>query len=444
MSAPLVSPWLKLALIGVDGSAPLPDHALLGALHAALAERSDDPAFAFSCALGAVGACRLAAVVFDAETSATPASAQDDPRMLATSHPWTGVLATSFADGPPRLQHEACLQLAAAHSTLPGQLLPLALEAGARSQALRIALLPVLGHRGRWLAQFNPDWRFALDGTDATQSSDDPRLWTEGNLAQRVDYLRRRRAVDVTDARALLQAALGELPAKERLALVEVLQQGLCSDDETLLVPLLKDRSRDVRQLAANLLALLPASAHAQRLITWLQPLLSSKRGLLFGKSWQIEAPLSAESAWAEAMIDSKRPQHESLGERGWWLYQIARQVALPWWVAHTGLRADELIAWAAKTDWKDALYRGWRERVGADNPDWIEAILSSRAKEFGHDRAALLSMLPVAQREKHWLRDLDTIAKSGAWSEMAASCPPGATLSAAFPAPCSPTCCAG
>lgn len=426
------APWLKQALVGVDSTAMLSGNGEIGALLAQIAGQGDDAALAFSRAAGAMTACRLAAVSFDTPAIALPEPAAADTNALDESHRWSSWLTLAFAQGPVRLQYEACIRIAAVNAVLPSNLLPQALEAGKRSQTLRAALLPVIGHRGRWLARLNADWRFAMDGMAEIDAASDPKAWEEGSLAQRVAYLRQHRARDAAGARDLLQQQLGEMPAKERQELVAVLEHGLSADDEALLESLLKDRSRDVRQLAARFLASLPHSTHAQRLIAWLAPLLTHKRGLLT-RSWQCEAPEQADPAWSSAAIETTRPQHETLGERAWWLYQLVRQVPLSWWVSHTGMNAGELLAWAAKSDWKAALYRGWRERVGSTDRDWIEAILTARAKEFASGNAELLAMLPTQARERHWPDSLDKLWKSGALPDVIASCAPGETLSTEF-----------
>jgi hypothetical protein len=363
-----------------------------------------DAALDFSRRAGVLAACTLAAMALDQGEVQRPVPAAPDANVLPGDHPWAAAIRAIFTDAvitqthEARLKHEACVCLAAAGFTLPFAALPQALEAGQRNQALRAVLLPVLGHRGRWLAAQNADWKFAGGAAVASDAQDASRLWQEGNPLERLAHFTRLRGSDPAAARELLQAGLGELSAKERAEFVAALGHGLSADDGALLALLLKDRSRDVRYGAARLLAGLPGSAHAQGLVGWLAPLLSQKRGLL-GRQWLIDAPQAADPAWAGAAIDAARPQYEALGERAWWLYQIARQVPLDWWTTHTGMKPAELVAWAGKTDWKDALHRAWRERASAAEPDWIEALLSLRTREARAEASALLALLPVARR---------------------------------------------
>lgn len=418
--------WFKQALVGVDSAVAFAADTEVGKLLAHISTQGDDPALAFSRAAGVMAACQRAGLTLPSPSAAVLPPSPADEHALASDHPWSTLLASVFADGPVRLQYEVCRLLARLGATLPPQLLPGALDAGKRAVALRPPLLRVLGHRGRWLATLNAEWRYAAEGT---ASEHDPQVWEEGNLAQRVAYLRALRQQEPARARELLHAQLGGLPAKERVELVATLEHGLGESDETLLDPLLNDRSRDVRAVAAMLLAKLPHSAHARRITGWLAPLLAPKRNLL-GRTWTLDAPSAADPAWPSAAIESNRPQHERLGERAWWLYQLVRQAPLSWWVDGTGMVPAQLIAWAAKSDWTDALYRGWRERVGAADHDWIHAMLASRA--FG-DVAGLLAWLPVAEREPYWPRSLDQLYQDARLGEVIASCPLGEHLSADF-----------
>lgn len=427
--------WLKPALLGVERPAGLVAPGELGGLLAHLAKEEGDAALAFARGAGAVAACSLAAVQAGAVAQA-PAPAADDPGALDAGHPWVRTLASVFAGGTLtqgyelRIRHEACTCLAHAGATLPFVLLPRALEAGARSQALRPALLEVLGRRGRWLAERNPDWKFAAPAVSAGAGvGTGQRVWQEGGHADRIAYFRRLRESDPDAARALLQAGLGELGARERAEFVAAIGINLMAADEALLDPLLKDRSREVRSCAAELLAKLAGSAHARRLLGWIEPLVTMKKGLL-GKSWECQAPQAADPAWAAAAIVVKRPQHETLGDRAWWLYQLVRQVPLSWWSGRTGMSPPQLLSWAGRTDWTDALLRGWRERASAAEPEWIEAMLGVNAPQLRPHAAELLALLPAVRREKHWPDTIAELGKQGLLGDVTGAFALGETLS--------------
>ncbi|QWP75530.1 hypothetical protein J5226_18200 [Lysobacter sp. K5869] len=423
--------WIKPALIGIDGARATAFPAPVGAL---LDEAGDDDALArYARGAAAMAACRLAAVDVAPSAAEPPPAAPADPRMLGEGEPLAPALRAIFRGDSERLHHEACRRLAELGRALPAGALASALDAGQRRARLRPALLPVLGERGLWLARLNPDWRYADRGASAASEPADPfaeaeRIWQEGSFEQRQALFAQWRAADPARARELLQAQLGELPAKERAAFVAEFDTGLSAGDEPLLAGLLKDRGREVRRFAAALLARLPQSAHALRLRAWLAPRVTQERALLV-KRWVIDAPQAADPEWASAAIDTVRPQNDALGERAWWLYQLVRQVPLSWWREHTGMDAPALLAWAAKSDWKEALYRGWLERIHRDDGDWAAAMLDAPGRAFHGHHAGLLGLLPPAQRVRHWPSSFELLCRSGRFDEVVGACAPGEWL---------------
>jgi hypothetical protein len=342
----------------------------------------------------------------------------------------------ALTDAPLRLQIELLHCLSAAEFRLPHSLLPLALDAGLRSVALRPALLAVLGERGRWLARQNTAWRYA-EGAAADAPLET--RWSDGSLAQRVELLRSERQRDPASARDRLKTALPDLPAKERAELAAVLIEGLSIDDEALLTALCKDRGGDVRQTARALLVQLPGSATTQRAIARLLPCLEKQSTLksLLGAKWKIDAPQAVGDDWKADGLEAERPKHDSLGERGWWLYQLARQVPLIWWVEHTGMTPAALLQWAAKTDWKDAVARAWLDVLRtAPSAAWCQAFLDHwPGKAVRENPAAILTLLPPAQREPYWIQALQAKeAIHASFIEVAGqivqACPPGAHVS--------------
>lgn len=378
----------------------------------------------------ATGLLRMAAVLAPCELAGVqgrPWSAPLPPPAGAETRPAptdTALLAWSLRRGPGRLQHQVLAALDAQGLRLPTALLPLALELGRHSIALRTPLQPVLGARGLWLATQNADWRFAIGA--AAEAGDELR-WAEGSLDQRRALLRAQRRRDPAGARERLAAALAELPARERAELLGTLWTGLSMDDEPLLDGLRSDRSREVRQVVVALLVGLPDSALARQAIARATPLLQPR--------WTIDAPADAPPD-ADG-IDPVRPKHESLGDRAWWLYQLLRQVPLGWWPRHTGLSPAELLPWALATDWSEAIVRAWRDLLSNDPPvDWCEALLDHwPAKLLRDDPASVLALLPPARRERHLERQLrgGTVSLAVSISQVLQACPIGESLSPAL-----------
>ena len=376
-------------------------------------------------AAGAVAIGRRAGFVAPSLSPAETPVAAADERPALEDPALQAAIADALASGPLRLQHEGLAVLAAAGLRLPHSLLPAALDAGRRAVDLRPAVNPALGERGLWLAAINDEWRYAVG---ASELADAQTRWDEGSLEQRRAVLAEQRRIDPAAARERLAAELPQLPAKERAALLGALAQNIGPDDEALLDAQLKDRARDVRQAAVELLQRLPASAHVQRIEAFLAPLLSQEAG-----AWQLKAPDAADPRWKDDAVDAARPTHESLGERAWWLYQLVRQAPLAWWTARTGMAPAALLDWAAKGDWKDALLRGWNDAIVATPDfDWCDAMLD-RVRAQRAWVGQLLALLPRERRERHWLRELgesgNGVQEVVAFAEQA--CAPGETPSA-------------
>lgn len=423
------SALLPAATVGTDrqpGPWPLPAGDI-GALARRAAEGAD-PATGLLRAAAVLAVCGLAGAQGPTWTEPLPPAAPDDTLPALDAGAALDALAWVLQDGPARLQHEGLLCLAAAGLRLPERLLPLALELGRRSVSLRAPLLDVLGERGLWLAAQRADWAYAAGTSEAAR---DDGAWTDGTLEQRRAWFTQARAADPAAARERLQAALPELPARERADLVAALATGLGPADEALLDLLRMDRSREVRQAALQLLLRLPDAAHPQRAAARLAPLLTLERGLL-RRRWMLEAPTATGGDWKADQLDTPRPEKDSLGERAWWLYQLVRQVPLPWWSAHTGMTAAELLAWAAGTDWTEALLRGWTDVLFAAPEDaWCDALLDHWPPGMRENPARVLGLLAPPQRDRHLLRDARIgVPVTTVILHALDACPPGQSLS--------------
>ena len=381
---------------------------------------------------GILCTCGLAGAQGSVETAPLPHPAPDDVLPVVQDGTLPALIAWAFRDGPARLHHEVCVALSVAGYRLPVHVLPLALDLGRRSLALRSALLPILGNRGLWLAAQRDDWRYAAGvGTESPGEA----IWTDGSIEQRRAFLARERAGNPQAARERLTQALAELSAKERADLVTVLANELTLDDEPLLDALRADRSKEVRVEALRLLLRLPEAAHPQRAMARMAALIQKERVML-RQRWVVEAPAAMGDDWTVDNLDAPRPQHESLGDRAWWLYQLVRQVPLSWWTEHTGMDAGELLKWAQGTDWHEALVRAWRDvLMVTSDPAWCEAFLSQWPEtKLRDDPASVLALLPRERREQHWmghLRDASEAPLQVLVPQMLGACSAGETLSA-------------
>ncbi len=432
----LLQSLLEVALVGTQRqSVSVPPLAgELGALLSQVAGSNATPQKQLLQMAGAVSICSRAG--FQAAAPSAPAWIAAAPDTAATPDTSTCdlVLRPILLDGAQRLQLLALTRLRECGLRLPPSLLPAALEMGRRSVAVRAALGDTLGERGSWLARQNSAWSYAAGASEQASTQEQ---WDLGTLEQRVKLLAQLRQTDAAGARDKLAAQLKDLGAAERTALVPLLAVNLSTDDEAFLDGLMtKDRAQDVRQAAAALLTRLPTSRHAQAITTALAPLVVFKRGLIRDKL-EIEAPTAADPSWKNEAIDATRPQHDALGERAWWLYQLARQCPLGWWQQHTGLAPADLLKASTKNQWHDALLRGWADAaVATQDATWAHALLHHDKLPGRYaDETTLLAVLPLVQREQYWVQHMPNSKESLAslLQTIVAACPQGHVLSPAL-----------
>lgn len=351
---------------------------------------------------GSLALCGAAGYV-PAVTEETPATicppeqltVADQPQLLST-------LQQILDDGPDPLRREAFIRLGNQGCCLAPGLLTRALNVGQKNRELRRPLLAVLGQRGHWLAGLNPDWAYVVG--EAEPAADLTR-WEHGSQEQRKQLLGKLWQSAPDQARALLQDGFSQLEARERASLLETMQVGLALPDEDFLESLLADRSKEVRQRAANLLAALPGSRYRQRMAQRMAACLGEERKL-FRTVRTLEAPASFAADWKNDALEEILPKNESLGGRAWWLYQIARSLPLPWWQESTGLTPAELIKWVRGTDWSEAILRAWYDALlRQPETDWVaEFVAQVNSLGLNIDLFELLAFLPAPEREQHWL----------------------------------------
>lgn len=334
---------------------------------------------------------------------------------------WVSLLQQALSLDQPRLHAEVLQGMNQKQYRAPTEQLSTLFNLGRQTTVIRPFIQAVLGERGRWLGSLNRDWAWAQG---AEESADVETLWAHGSLEQRLQVLSIQRTTDPKAARERLMAVWTSLPAKERHALLNTLTVGLSADDEGFLdLQLQKDRGAEVRRTAADLLAALPHSAYGQRMAQRLADLVYEKN---IKNKLVVKAPaeppavtdakgqaigthpthLESEADHKTDWPDAERSQYDTLGPRAWLLLQFVRRSSLSWWTAHTGLAPAELVKQAEKSDWAEALIRGWLHAcIYQADPEWILALLQhGKAKHWG-DVEQLLSHLPQDARDDHQLR---------------------------------------
>lgn len=397
---------------GIDRTAPASQQAL----QAALLQPADSKAQQLLRAT-AVAAVLERAGWRPAQPAATVVAAALPPpaaesRPAPQGEPLLRLLGEVLQGNAPELLALALASLDEAGQRLPYALLVDALHQGRQSVELRQWLTPVLGERGRWLAAQNPQWAYAHG---VQETADAEQIWQEGSLEQRVALLLQQRATDPAGARARLEASLKELGARERAPMVQSLARGLSADDEALLEKLLGDRSKEVRESAASLLARLPHSPHSQRMGAALQAMLSQDAQ----GEWQIEPPQEGHKDWERDGVTLQPPAYIK-GHRAWWLQQLVELTPLDFWHQQLNKTPEQLWEWSRRSDWKSALRQGWIAALRAQRDvRWLPLLQSMESDSRSSDVLPLLmAELSAEERETQWLAQLQAKLGKSAFIE--------------------------
>src|SRR5690606_21253680 len=114
-------------------------------------------------------------------------------------------------------------------------------------------ILPTLGKRGVWLAQFNNRWAFALGISFDYQNDEAFRL---GAPKERTEFIQKMRAVEAQKALLLLESVWENEDYQSRADFLKTLLVGLSDADLPFIEAALEDKRKEVRSEAATLLAL--------------------------------------------------------------------------------------------------------------------------------------------------------------------------------------------
>ncbi len=294
---------------------------------------------------------------------------------------------------PQEVLIEALRAIADRRWCLPPRLLPQALSI--TDPVERSLLRPVLGERGRWLAQFREEWRWAADAKRAPAIQDLERVWNEGKLAERCRALQEARGVDPRRAREWLIEAWSQEKADARRELLPCLATGLGAEDEAFLEQVLTDRSKEVRALAADLLSRLIDSRYSQwlwqlakELLRFAPPTAASDTGRRGGRAarthsatppaqaLEISLPAAFARDWTKQGLIEQAPPGTS--NREFWFWQIVRRVPLARWVEHFRCTPTELAAAAAGSSTL-VLLAAWSEAaVSGEATDWFGPLFDA------------------------------------------------------------------
>lgn len=190
-------------------------------------------------------------------------------------------------------------------------------------EVLHQGLLPMLGQRGIWLAQFNPDWQAIVKQYVLSSVVAEDTMWELGSLEERKEWLRQTFEADAERAKQQVRSSWSKESAVERKTWLEVWISYITSADEDFWEAALQDRSKGVQEVARRGMRRIPQSAWRRRMWARLQPCLPSRED----PEWKL--PTACTPDMVQDGIEVKVPKGIKRGERSWWLEQLATTATL-------------------------------------------------------------------------------------------------------------------
>ena len=336
---------------------------------------------------------RIAPSVPDPFPFCSPRAAQHLQQMLA------GESANEFANAFAKVLPEWLEAVTKAQQRVPSECLPPLLEWGRQHPQFRAILFPVLGKRGCWLAQQNPDWDYVRDfniepGTEA-------QMWQQGTSGMRQQVLQRLRATDPSLAAEWVKSSWKKDKAPDRAKFLAAFAVGLSLTDEALLELALADKSKLVRAAAADLLARLPQSTFCDRSRKRLPKYvtIAQNPSLQLDLKLDIKLPKTCPK---EATRDGIVPQPPAgIQAKPWWLLQMVAAVPPDFWCEFASP-----VAWVKAVkgqEYENALLEGWAIAAARhQDVEWARALLKVlpglKGYAIGSENSieALMRVLPV------------------------------------------------
>ncbi len=360
---------VKTALIGTERKAlkAIPPDRNLGEILSCL--DSSDKESSLLSAAGAIALYQRAGKIsFDQQPLQNRSEAEEllDCSLISRQH------LALILSGNAQLLPEWLTVAAAAKKRVPSEYLPHLLRLGEKQSNLRAFILPVLGKRGYWLGKHNPDWNYV-------NSEITDKAWQTGSKEVRRLLLQRLREQDAHIAREQLQKAWKKESGDERASLLAALEINLGMNDEPFLEAALDDKRKQVRDVAAKLLSLLPKSRLCQRMIERVHPLI-----IFNHNSVQVTLPFECDRQMIRDGIDQSR-YSSALGEKASLLLQMLCCVPPSFWRHNWGKTPQQLLQVVDGSEWEKMLLEAWAIGALKSQDSVFAEVLLPNASKFYH-----------------------------------------------------------
>ena len=225
---------------------------------------------------------------------------------------------------------------------------------------------PIIGQRGHWLIEQNPEWHFLKE---APADYD----WYIAAQEERIALLQQLRRTHPSAALSLIQTTWKEDSIKHRVQYLKTITIRLNKKDEAFLENLLDDRRKEIRMTVAELLAQLPESELVQRMFDRVVDLTKVKKGK--GKDkLEIEPP---DALTLEMMRDGIGTTKTKIGAKATWLTTMLSAIPPHRWEQQFEKSTAEVLELFTRTNWAPSILEGLKQASAKyHNENWQQHLL--------------------------------------------------------------------
>ncbi len=255
--------------------------------------------------------------------------------------------------------------------TLPPSSLPDLFEKSLTDATLWQQIQNFMPPFGEWLLHQNEDWA-------PIWLTEKKIKWEQASPTQRVRYIAQiRRGNTPNAAIEILNDTWEDLDWKRRLELLKPFEFGSSKSDEPFLTKVLKEKRKELRQLAMNLLLQIPKSEISTNLFEYLTNHIAYQSGKL-----KIELPNLDKNPFADAISFSKKARLKE-GIRASALAQLFANTDLKKWADHFELDEPSVVQLFLRSDYRAAFAERLIEATQLQkNETWAVALLDYWLKE--------------------------------------------------------------